>query len=78
MRQSWLPRSLGISPNPHAYKAPAGAANPIRALVFDPHPVTRVQFSLDGSGVWQDMQQPSGAPIWCAGRTLWNSCSRVG
>ncbi|MHB8066587.1 MAG: hypothetical protein ACYDIC_01660 [Desulfobaccales bacterium] len=56
--------SLGTSPNPYSYEIPKKSNNPIRALVFDPNPVSQVQFSIDGSPVWQDMQRREGTPIW--------------
>ena len=50
--------------NPHAYEIPPGKANPIRALVFSPDPVSWVKFQIDGAGGWQDMQQVGQTPIW--------------
>ena len=50
--------------NPYAYEIPPGRANPIRALVFDPNSVSRVQFQIDGSSGWQDMQQVGQTPVW--------------
>ncbi len=55
---------LGDDPNPFACEIPQGRANPVRALVFDVLPVTQVQFSLDETGIWQDMQQVDQGPIW--------------
>jgi hypothetical protein len=63
-------RSLGTNPNPYAYEVPPGRNNPIRALVFDEQPVSQVQFAIDGSAAWQDMQKLEGKPIW-EGR--WNA-----
>lgn len=63
-------RCLGDCPNPFSYEVPAGRANPIRALVFDPNPVTQVQFCIDGSADWQDMQRLYGTPIWVG---YWNA-----
>jgi 3',5'-cyclic AMP phosphodiesterase CpdA len=57
-------RCLGKCANPFAYEVPQGPANPIRALIFDPNPVTQVQFRIDGSTAWQDMQRLNGTPIW--------------
>ena len=57
-------RFLGDCANPFAYEVPQGPANPIRALIFDPNPVTQVQFCIDGSAAWQDMQRINGTPIW--------------
>jgi len=57
-------RGLGTNPNPYTYEIPQKSNNPIRALVFDSKPVTQVQFSIDGSLVWQDMQQIAGTKIW--------------
>ena len=53
-------RALGTNPNPYTYEIPQKSNNPIRALVFDSNPVSQVQFSIDGSPVWQDMQQIEG------------------
>jgi hypothetical protein len=55
---------LGTCDNPFTYEIPNGPANPIRALVFDPNPVSQVQFSIDLSLDWQDMRQIVGTPIW--------------
>ena len=55
---------LGACANPYTYQVPQGPNNPIRALVFDKNPVSQVQFSIDGSEAWQDMQQIDGTPIW--------------
>ena len=57
-------RSLGTSPNPYTYEIPQKSNNPIRALVFDTMDVSQVQFSIDGSPVWQTMQRIAGTPIW--------------
>jgi hypothetical protein len=57
-------RCLGTCPNPYTYEIPQKPNNPIRALVFDPNPVTQVQFAIDGNAVWQDMQRLAGTPIW--------------
>ena len=63
-------RRLGGCPNPFAYEVPQGIANPIRALIFDPNPVTLVQFCIDGSAEWQAMQRLDGTPIWVG---YWNA-----
>ncbi len=68
-------RSLGANPNPYAYEIPKKSNNPIRALVFDPNPVSQVQFSIDSSPVWQDMQRLAGTPIWEA---HWNASTATG
>jgi hypothetical protein len=65
-------RGLGAYPNPYTYEIPQKANNPIRALVFDSNLVTQVQFSIDGSPVWQDMQQIEGTPIW---QGYWNAAT---
>jgi hypothetical protein len=57
-------RGLGVYPNPYTYEIPQKSNNPIRALVFDSKDVSQVQFSIDGSSVWQDMQRIAGTPIW--------------
>ncbi len=61
---------LGACANPFPYEVPQGPANPIRALIFDPNPVTQVQFRIDGSADWQDMQRVNGTPIW---EGFWNA-----
>jgi Calcineurin-like phosphoesterase len=63
---------LGACSNPFSYEVPAGRANPIRALVFDPNPVTQVQFCIDGSADWQAMQRLEGTPIWVG---YWNAAT---
>ena len=55
---------LGTCDNPYTYEIPKKTNNPIRALVFDPNPVSKVQFSIDASLVWQDMQRIGRTPIW--------------
>ena len=67
-------RSLGTSPNlnPYTYEIPQKSNNPIRALVFDSKDVSQVQFSIDGSVVWQDMQRIAGTPIW---QGHWNAAT---
>jgi len=63
-------RHLGGGVNPYGYTVPNGAANPVRALVFDPTGVTGVSFRVNG-GAWQAMQNVSGnARLW-QGR--WNA-----
>jgi hypothetical protein len=57
-------RILGASANPYAYEIPQKAKNPIRALVFDPNSVSQVQFSIDLTLDWQDMQRIEGTSIW--------------
>jgi Calcineurin-like phosphoesterase len=57
-------RCLGECANPFTYEVPQSPANPIRALIFDSNPVTQVQFRIDGSANWQDMQRINGTPIW--------------
>ena len=57
-------RCLGDCANPFTYEVPQSPANPIRALTFDSNPVTQVQFRIDGSDNWQDMQRIDGTPIW--------------
>jgi hypothetical protein len=57
-------RCLGDCANPFTYEVPQGPANPIRALIFDSNPVTQVQFRIDGSANWQDMQRINDTPIW--------------
>jgi len=57
-------QALGDDPNPMAYAIPAGNANPVRALVFDSAPVSRVQYRIDDSGDWHDMHQEGTGPVW--------------
>lgn len=63
-------RSLGACAHPYTYEVPPGVANPIRALVFDLNPVTRVEFCIDDCGDWQAMQRLDGTPIWMG---YWNA-----
>ena len=65
-------RSLGTSPNPYTYEIPQKSNNPIRALVFDSKDVSQVQFSIDNSAVWQDMQRIAGTPVW---QGYWNAAT---
>jgi hypothetical protein len=59
-----IDRRLGGVVNPYAYTVTNAAANPIRALVFDPAVVTQVQFRVNG-GVWQSMTSVAGNPrLW--------------
>jgi hypothetical protein len=55
---------LGTCDNPYSYDIPQKDNNPIRALVFDANTVSQVQFSIDGSPDWQDMQRIAGTPVW--------------
>ncbi len=59
-----MDRCLGECPNTFAYEVPGAYANPVRALVFDKGPVTAVQFRVDNSATWQDMQQVNAGPVW--------------
>lgn len=59
-----IDRRLGGVVNPYAYTVTNAAANPIRALVFDPAAVTQVQFRVNG-GTWQSMTSVAGNPrLW--------------
>jgi hypothetical protein len=61
-----MDRHLGSIVNPYAYSVRNGATNPIRALVFDPGPVSQVLFRVDG-GAWHPMTSVSGNPrLWQA------------
>jgi hypothetical protein len=59
-----MDRCLGECPNTFAYEVPRAYANPVRALVFDKNPITAVQFRIDGSTTWQNMQPVEGGPVW--------------
>ena len=59
-----MDQCLGDCPNPFAYEILQGHANPIRALVFDNNPVTQVQFRIDESPDWHEMQQVDQTPVW--------------
>ena len=61
--------NLGATPQVFAYEIPRGRANPVRALVFDPGTVGRVEFSVDGAN-WQAMQPVDGSPLW---QGFWDS-----
>ena len=65
-----MDRCLGECPNSFAYEIYRGVANPVRALVFDKNPITRVQFRIDGSATWQDMQPVGNGPVW---QGFWDS-----
>ena len=65
-------RNLGTTANPYTYEIPQKSNNPIRALVFDSKDVSQVQFSIDNSAVWQDMQRIAGTPIW---QGYWNAAN---
>ncbi len=56
--------ALGDDPAPFAYGIPQGRANPVRALVFDSEAVTLVQFSIDDSNNWKDMEPVDQGPVW--------------
>ena len=57
-------RRLGGTINPYAYNVTSSAGNPVRALVFDPAPVTLVQFRING-GIWHPMTSVPGNPrLW--------------
>ncbi len=65
-----MDRHLGGIVNPYAFSVPNGAANPVRALVFDPATVTQVQFRVD-TGAWQPMTVVPGSPsLW---QGVWNA-----
>ncbi len=53
-----MDKTLGKNVNPYTYTVTNSAANPIRALVFDPGTVSQVQYRIDG-GAWYHMQRPS-------------------
>lgn len=53
-------RYVGAASNPYAYAVPAAAANPVRALVFDPGTVSTVHFRVDGAATWQPMSRVAG------------------
>jgi hypothetical protein len=59
-----MDRCLGECPNTFAYEVPQSKANPVRALVFDENPIYAVQFRIDGSTIWQNMQPLDGGPVW--------------
>jgi hypothetical protein len=59
-----MDRCLGECPNTFAYEVPRASANPLRALVFDKNPIAAVQFRIDGSTTWQNMQPVDGGPVW--------------
>jgi hypothetical protein len=66
--------NLGASPQPYAYDSPGLEANPVRALVFDPVPVTEVEFRVDG-GEWRLMHQVGGGPLW---QGFWDASAAAG
>ncbi len=68
-----MDRHLGGVVNPYAYTVTNSAANPIRALVFDPAAVTQVQFRVSG-GNWQPMANnvTGNSQLW---QGVWNASS---
>jgi hypothetical protein len=67
-----MDKYLGGIFTPFVYPIPASASNPIRALVFDPTPVSSVQFRVNG-GTAYPMTQVIGNPyLWEA---LWDAFS---
>ncbi len=67
-----MDRYLGGTVSPYVYPVPNGSANPIRALVFDPNPVTQVQYRIDGGSTWRPMAKSGNQYLWEA---LWNASS---
>ncbi len=62
--------------NPYAYAVPPATSNPIRALVFNPTPVTQVSYRIDGSTTWFTMTQVAANPaLWEA---AWNASALTG
>ncbi len=63
--------TLGGAANPYSYSVPNGAANPVRALVFDPGTVGQVAFRIDGAGTWFSMTKAASSPkLW---EGVWNA-----
>ena len=50
-----MDKNLGKNVNPYTYSVTNSAANPIRALVFDPGTVSLVQYRIDTAGSWYPM-----------------------
>jgi hypothetical protein len=68
-----MDRYLGGTVSPYVYPVPNGSSNPIRALVFDPNPVTQVRYRIDGGSTWYSMGNAGGnVYLWEA---LWNASS---
>jgi hypothetical protein len=65
-----MDRCLGECPNGYAYDIPQSPVNPIRAIVFDKNPVSRVEFRIDKTGEWQPMQPVDSTPVWFG---LWDA-----
>jgi hypothetical protein len=70
-----MDKTLGKNVNPYTYTVTNSAANPIRALVFDPGTVSLVQYRIDTAGAWYPMQRtasnnPSYPHLWEA---AWNA-----
>ena len=55
---------LGTCDNPFTYEIPPGPSNPIRALVFDPNPVSKVQLASTSALIGRDIRRIDGTPIW--------------
>jgi len=69
-----IDRRLGGVVNPYAYTVTNAAANPVRALVFDPAAVTQVQFRVNG-GAWQSMTNVAENPrLW---QGVWDASTLV-
>jgi len=52
-------------PNPYSYSVPDWSTNSIRALVFDPSPVTQVRYRINGAPTWHTMTEVAGnSRLW--------------
>ncbi len=65
-----LDSHLGGVENPYNYPVYNTAGNPIRALVFDPGTISRVEYRIDDTGSWYPMSPTGLSQVWSA---LWDA-----
>jgi len=68
-----MDKNLGKNVNPYTYSVTNSAANPIRALVFDPGTVSQVQYRIDMAGSWYPMARTAGTNYPHLWEALWNA-----
>jgi len=69
-----MDKYLGGAYTPFVYPVPASASNPLRALVFDPNPISSVQYRVNG-GTAYPMARVGNSNLWEA---LWNASGLQG
>ncbi len=75
-----LDKNLGIESNPYTSNISHSGLGPIRALVFDKNPVTRVEYRIDSKGDWYPMTRVDSNPyLWEAESVvpLWDGSHSV-